>query len=63
MKAFVDKTGCISCGLCISICPAVFTFDSDRKAQADPCDVPEGSIKSAISAREACPASVIDIEY
>lgn len=63
MKAFVDKTGCISCGLCISICPAVFTFDSDRKAQAVPCDVPEGSIKSAISARKACPASVIDIEY
>ena len=63
MKAFVDKTGCISCGLCISICPGVFTFDSDRKAQADPCDVPEGSIKSAISARKACPASVIDIEY
>ena len=63
MKAFVDKTGCISCGLCISICPAVFTYDTDRKAQADPRDVPEGSIKSAISARKACPASVIDIEY
>ena len=63
MKAFVDKTGCISCGLCVSICPGVFEFDDNRKAQAEPCDVPEGSVKSAVSARKACPVSVIDIQY
>ena len=63
MKAFVDKIGCSSCGLCISICPGVFAFDNARKARADPCDVPEGSVKSVVLAQKACPASVIDIEY
>lgn len=63
MKAFVDKTGCISCGLCISICPAVFFMDEDNRAAAVLNDVPEGSMKSAISAQKACPASVVELEY
>ena len=32
MKAVVDKEGCISCGLCVSTCPEVFSFD-DRGRQ------------------------------
>ena len=63
MKAFVDKTGCISCGLCISICPAVFFMDEDGKAAAMMTDVPEGCFKSAVSAEKACPASVVHLEY
>lgn len=63
MKAFVNKTGCISCGLCVSICPAVFSMDENRKAEALPAEVPQGSMKSVASAQKACPASVIELEY
>ena len=63
MKAFVDKTGCISCGLCASICPAVFAMDDDGKATAQLTDVPEGSVESAKEAERACPASVVILEY
>lgn len=63
MKAFIDKTGCISCGLCVSMCPAVFDMDDDGKAVAIMNDVPEGSMKSVISAQKACPASVVELEY
>ncbi len=63
MKAFVDKRGCISCGLCVSVCPAVFSIDTDGKAIASFADIPHGTIKSAVSAQKACPASVIELEY
>jgi len=32
MKAFVDKEGCISCGICINMCPDVFQFDDNEKS-------------------------------
>ena len=32
MKANVDKDTCIGCGLCPSICEAVFEMDDDGKA-------------------------------
>ena len=63
MKAFIDKTGCISCGLCASICPVVFAMDDDGRATAILTDVPEGSMERAKEAEEACPASVVILEY
>ncbi|MCW8965391.1 MAG: ferredoxin [Candidatus Pacearchaeota archaeon] len=51
----VDKTKCISCGMCASICSEVFEMDTDNKAhvKADknlPC------VKEAI---ESCPVNAI----
>lgn len=63
MQAFIDKTGCISCGLCVSICPVVFAMDDDGKAVAIVDEVPQGSIDSAKEAKDACPASVVILEY
>ena len=63
MKAFVDKKGCISCGLCVSICPTMFFIDEDGRAAALMTDVPEGSIENAEKAQEACPRSVVKLEY
>ena len=34
MKAHVDKDTCIGCGLCPSICEAVFVLEDDGKAAA-----------------------------
>ena len=41
MRVEVDQDLCISCGLCISICEEVFSWNDDEKAQAIPDYVPE----------------------
>jgi len=63
MQAFINKTGCISCGLCVSVCPAVFAMDDDNRATAVITDVPEGSMDNAKKAQKLCPASVVILEY
>lgn len=60
MKAVVNKDGCISCGLCVSTCPEVFTFDEDGIAEANG-QIDDGNFASAESAKSACPVAVIDI--
>lgn len=51
--------GCIACGACESICPAVFTvYDS---AEADNTQVP-GNESECREAAKVCPVSVIKIE-
>ena len=61
MKAKVDKSGCISCGLCITTCPEVFRLGSDGLAEAY-ADVTAELAGSAQEALEGCPVSVISIE-
>ena len=60
MKAVVNKDGCISCGLCVSTCPEVFSFDEDGYAEATG-QITDENFASAESARAACPVAVIDI--
>lgn len=62
MKAKVDQEGCISCELCVSICPAVFSMNSDGKAEAIDDNIPAENESEAEEARDNCPVSVIDIE-
>ena len=62
MKAFVDKTGCICCGLCTSICPVVFDIGEDGRAIVVVDNIPEGSYDLAVDAEKSCPASVISLE-
>ena len=55
--AAVETEYCISCGLCISICPAVFRFDSLGKSECyDSAGAPETEIQSAI---DGCPVQCI----
>jgi ferredoxin len=61
MKAIVDKSGCISCGLCVNTCPEVFRFDDDNLAEAY-ADVKPEHEADAVEARDGCPVSVISIE-
>ncbi len=59
-KAFVDQDNCISCGLCVSICPAVFRFNSSGKSEAyDPSGASEKDIQQAI---DGCPVQCISLE-
>ncbi len=59
-KPWVDQENCISCGLCISTCPAVFRFGNGGKSECyDPGGAPEHEIQSAI---DGCPVQCISWE-
>jgi len=59
VKAYVDQDLCISCGLCISICEEVFSWNDDDKAQAIDEEVPEELEDSVKEAIESCPTAAI----
>jgi len=62
MKAYVDKDGCIACGLCTEVCPEIFSMEDDGKAGASNEEIAENLITSAKAAEEECPVSVITVE-
>ncbi|HHV71354.1 MAG TPA: ferredoxin [Clostridia bacterium] len=59
MKVKVDQDLCISCGLCISICPEVFDWNDNNKAQEKMEEVPSGLESQAKEAVEGCPTEAI----
>lgn len=61
MKAFVDQDTCIGCGLCCSMCEAVFRMNDDGKAEAyaEATDETQNEVQSAI---DSCPVSAISWE-
>ena len=62
MKASIDRDGCISCGLCPTICPEVFRMADDGLAEVYVDEVPEEVEDSAKEAEESCPVQVISVE-
>lgn len=61
MKASVDQDGCISCGLCIDLCPEVFSYNEDDVSVAIEGEIPENALERAEESRDGCPVSVIDL--
>jgi len=61
MKVTIDRSGCISCGICASTCPDVFEMADDGLAVviAQPN---ESNAADAAQAAEDCPVDVIKIE-
>lgn len=51
--------GCIGCGLCVGVCPAVFHM-ADGVSQGG--SIPENQEAAAREAAEGCPVAVISIE-
>ena len=61
MKAEVNQTGCIGCGVCAATCPEVFRMCDDGLAEAyQPIEAI--LLSKAQDARDNCPVSVISIE-
>jgi len=61
MKALIDRSGCIGCGLCADTCPEVFRMADDGLAEVITETVPETAQASASEAAEGCPAGVITV--
>lgn len=62
MKARVDQDLCISCGLCVSSCPDIFSWNGDEKAQATDDTIPEEQEDCAQDAADGCPTDAIETE-
>lgn len=62
MKASIDKSGCISCGLCVDTCPSVFRMADDGYAEVYVDTVPADAEADTTLAQENCPVSVISTE-
>ncbi len=62
MKAIVDRDACISCGLCVSVCPEVFEMDDDDISTViqDPVDAENEDC--ARESADGCPTDAISIE-
>ena len=61
MKATVDKDMCIGCGLCVDVCPQVFSMEQDGKAVAKDTLVPPDTEASCRDAAQQCPVEAIKI--
>lgn len=61
MTITIDRSGCISCGICEAICPKVFRLDDAGLAEV--VRQPEAdSETTAAQAAEDCPVAVILVE-
>lgn len=60
MKAKVVE-GCISCGLCVSVCPEVFRMSDEGVSEVYAQPTPEKEDDTR-EAAEGCPVNVIEIE-
>lgn len=54
---WVDREECISCGVCVDMCPEVFMLDDDDKSECyNPDGAPEEEIQKAM---DDCPVQCI----
>ncbi len=61
MKAMINRSDCISCGLCTQICPQVFQMADDGLAEVTVDSIPTELEQEAVEAQESCPVSVIEV--
>ncbi len=61
MKAMVNEE-CISCGMCIDICPEVFSYNEEEKSQAIESDIPTKLEEKVVEAQNSCPVDAIKVE-
>jgi ferredoxin len=61
MKAIIDRSGCIGCGLCTEICPRVFRMGEDGLAEVY-SEVDASDKECVKEACDSCPVSVITAE-
>ncbi len=63
MKAIVDKSLCIGCDICPSVCPAVFSMGSDGKARAITSPIDSEFEDEVLDAESSCPVNAISVAH
>jgi ferredoxin len=61
MRAAVDDDRCRGHGICVAVCPEIFTLTDDGYAVAHDGDVPAALQASATEAAQACPEHAITV--
>ena len=59
MKYAVNEN-CIACGLCVSLCPEVFSLGDEGTAVAVDEPVSDETAEAAAEAMDSCPVSAIE---
>jgi ferredoxin len=59
MQVEVDQELCISCGVCVNLCPDVFAWNENEKAHSTVDEVPAEFEEVAQEAIDSCPTSAI----
>ncbi|MEC9322219.1 MAG: ferredoxin [Actinomycetota bacterium] len=59
MRVTVDEDRCAGHGMCLTLCPEVFTMTEDGWAVAEPGDVPPALQDAAHEAVQNCPERAI----
>ena len=57
MEVYVDRDGCIGCGVCAQICPDVFQLDEEGLSKV--IAKPDGFEDQVNEAADTCPVEVI----
>jgi ferredoxin len=57
MKIKVNQEMCIGCGMCQSMCPAVFKLNAEGKSEV----ISDKDLDCAIVAAKACPVNAISV--
>ena len=61
MKAHVDKSTCVGCGMCVGACREAYRMGADRLAEGGQ-EIPPQSVDDALQAAEDCPAGAIKVK-
>ena len=61
MKAEIDKSLCVGCGMCVSTCPEVFQFGTAGLAESRE-KIPAYALEDALQTAGDCPVGAINIE-
>ena len=59
MKVWVDDQRCRGHGVCVTLCPDVFSLTDDGYAEAIPSDVPTDFEAATLEAIDCCPEQAI----
>ena len=61
MNAFIDRSGCIGCGVCTTLCSVVFALAEDGLAEVIVPEIPGTAESAALEAQQNCPVMVISV--
>lgn len=59
MRVTVEEARCVGCGMCVDVCPQIFSLTAQHRAQGG-CIPPE-DLDDALDAALDCPVAAISV--